>query len=138
MELVLNFGIVKSDEEIVYGPIGLNYPFFLSVEELIMNSKRAKKYMKTGDPPRPLNSFMIYRKNKNEKPEFKKKDPGFISTEITKMWKKEPKEIKELFEALARMAEKKHIEIYGKDYKYRPKKSQKKQKTKAKHRMNLT
>jgi len=41
------------------------------------------------------------------------------------MWDKESKETIELFKALARIAEKRHIERYGKDYRYNPKERRK-------------
>jgi len=39
------------------------------------------------------------------------------------MWKDELKEIKMLFEVLTTMSKEKHIEIYGENYKYTPKKT---------------
>ncbi|CAG8508244.1 16245_t:CDS:2 [Funneliformis mosseae] len=110
---VLRFGNEKSDEEIVYGS---SYPFARNIETLIMNStetrsaKKNRKKKLIGSPPRPQNSWIIYRRDTSAKPEFKGKTPQFISAEIEKLWKNESKEVKELFKALSRLALKKHIE----------------------------
>ncbi|CAG8629806.1 5486_t:CDS:2 [Funneliformis caledonium] len=92
---VLRFGNEKSDEEIVYGS---SYPFVRNIETLIMNStetRSAKKNRKKkiiGSPPRPQNSWIIYRRDTSAKPEFKGRTPQFISAEIEKLWKNESKE----------------------------------------------
>ncbi|RIA92986.1 hypothetical protein C1645_763456 [Glomus cerebriforme] len=51
------------------------------------------------------------------------------------MWNNESKEVREIYTALSNLAEKKHIEKYGKDYKYKPdplKKTNKNQKKEPK------
>src|SRR5690242_16804434 len=104
-----------SDEAII---LASNYLFNTSVETLINNStktRRAKKMQKTGvgNPPRPQNAFIIYRRNKMESSEFKdrattNKLAKQVSQEISEQWNNEPPNVKEVFYALARMAEKKH------------------------------
>ncbi|CAI2172638.1 1179_t:CDS:2 [Funneliformis geosporum] len=127
MEQVLRFGNEKSDEETVYGLIGSSYPFNIDVETLLTNSnetRRAKRNIKKGiigEPPRPQNSWIIYGRDKRANPEFVGKKQKVISYEISKLWKKESEEVKGLFEALARMSLKRHKEIYGENYQYKPK-----------------
>src|SRR5262249_22312277 len=63
---------VKTDEEIVFGS---NYKFNHDIMELLTDSKksrRALKYQKygTGNPPKPLNSYFIYMRNKTSLPEY--------------------------------------------------------------------
>ncbi|CAG8613706.1 uncharacterized protein OCT59_024966 [Rhizophagus irregularis] len=114
----------------------------LDVEYLINNSNKtrnarrnAKKGIKRA--PRPQNSFVIYRRNKNAelfnvKREERKRLPEFseISKDIADSWSKESDDVKKFFKIMARMAERLHSIKYP-YYKYQPgpiKTKQKKQK----------
>ncbi|CAI2181095.1 17449_t:CDS:2 [Funneliformis geosporum] len=101
------FGTTKSDEEIVYGS---NYNFTLDIEKLLLNPmtrERAKHIKKTGinRPPRPQNSFILYRRNKTAQLALVGLKSAEKSKIISQMWKNEPEDVKEVFSALSRMAE---------------------------------
>ncbi|CAI2181097.1 17450_t:CDS:1 [Funneliformis geosporum] len=108
---------IKSDEEIVYGS---NYNFTLDIETLLINpikNERAKYYKKTrfNKPFSLQNSSILYRKNKEA--QFALAGLKLKSDEkseiISKMWKSEPRNIKEIFNALYRMNKAFHIKKYG-------------------------
>ncbi|GBB83788.1 hypothetical protein RclHR1_10460002 [Rhizophagus clarus] len=120
----------KPDEDIVKESIHLLY---LDIDELLINSKTTRRYKKLKrngitefeDPPRPQNRFILYKRNKLQSPEFKKrkkedKKIKITSKEVSKLWKNETEEIIKVFSALERMAEEKHKEIYD-GYKFEPK-----------------
>ncbi|GBC04463.1 hypothetical protein RclHR1_00570019 [Rhizophagus clarus] len=96
-----------------------NHVFNLPVDDLIKNSKRTRLYRRNqrnvGNKviPRRQNAWIIYLRDKSAKLK------GFQSKQIAKMWQEEPKEIVEVYEAVARLSVQKHIEKYP-DYKYRP------------------
>ncbi|RIA92984.1 high mobility group box domain-containing protein, partial [Glomus cerebriforme] len=73
---------------------------------------------------RPQNPFILYRRDKFEKHKTEYKRKGLNQAEISKilgeMWSNEKPEVKELFRALGRLAEKIHTDEY-KNYKYEPK-----------------
>ncbi|GBC04467.1 hypothetical protein RclHR1_00570023 [Rhizophagus clarus] len=113
---------VKTDEDIVYGS---NYKFNTDIEILINNSKKTRVSKKRGKkeakkPPRRQNAWILYRRDKSINREFEGVKSSIVSLKIREMWRNETEEVKELFTALSRLAEKKHIEKYGKDYKYEP------------------
>lgn len=115
----------KNDEELLNST---NYKFNLTPEVLLTNStttRLAVRNKKKGinKIPRPQNAWIIYRRDKSVELRRdiarKKQKSKDLSKDIAQMWDKEPKEIKELFEALSRMSEKRHVETYG-NYKYKP------------------
>ena len=91
----------------------------LKIEDLISSSEE-----KNGRPPRPLNSFMIFRRNYMaglvDGPPDKK-----LSSKITKAWVDMSGEIRDFFEFLSEIACKRHRELYP-DYKFDPSKKDKK------------
>ncbi|CAB4391794.1 hypothetical protein RhiirA5_496301 [Rhizophagus irregularis] len=116
----------KNDEELLKYT---DYKFNIEPEILLSNStttRLAVRNKKKGinKIPRPQNAWIIYRRDKSvelrrdvARRKQKSKD---LSKDIAQMWENEPKEVKELFEALSRMSEKMHVERYG-NYKYKPK-----------------
>src|SRR5436305_715095 len=108
-----------SDEEII---LRSNYPFNKDIETLINNStktRRAKKISKTGvgNPPRAQNAFIIYRRNKMAGSEIKERETTDklakqVSQEISEPLNNDNPEIKVVFYALSRMAEKRHSQLY--------------------------
>jgi hypothetical protein len=105
------------DEKIVENYSG---NFNLPVEVLINNSENtrlARRNNKHGTNviPRRQNAWIIYLRDKSVKLK------GFQSSNIAKMWGEEPKEIVEVYEAVARLSVRRHIEKYGTEYRYRPK-----------------
>jgi hypothetical protein len=58
--------------------------------------------------PRRQNPWIIYKRDKGAEDRFKGQKSSLISKEISFMWKYEPKEVKDLFEVLAKMAEELH------------------------------
>jgi hypothetical protein len=112
----------KDDEEIVRES---NYQFQLDIEVLLKNSdttRLAERNRRRGinKIPRPQNAWIIYRRDKSQTLKHMKLKSKDLSKMIAEMWVKEPRETRIVFEALARMSEKIHIETY-KDYKYNPK-----------------
>ncbi|PKY22579.1 hypothetical protein RhiirB3_470974 [Rhizophagus irregularis] len=117
----------NTDEELVRNS---TYKFNSSVETLINDSETSRFAVynrKNGvkKVPRRQNAWIIYRRDKSISPEFAGTPSKFISKDIAKMWDNEKKETIELFEALARISVKKHIERYGEDYRYNPKEAKK-------------
>ncbi|GET04215.1 mating type protein MAT1-1-3 [Rhizophagus clarus] len=118
----------RSDEDIISES---NYVFNLDINELLNNSENtrlAERNRKKGIKkiPRPQNAFIIYRRNKcielRSTLEGKNQKSKDLSKKIAQEWNKEPRQIRELFEALARVSEKIHVEKY-KNYKYCPDRS---------------
>ncbi|CAG8508226.1 16244_t:CDS:1 [Funneliformis mosseae] len=114
---------VISDEELVRSS---RYHFNLDIDILLSNSNTTRKAIydrKRGifRPPRPQNAFMLYRRDKSSGPEFFGLKSSEASTIIGIMWGAESKEVKSLFDALARLAEKKHSEKHN-NYRYEPRK----------------
>nr|ANQ32414.1 MATA-HMG [Rhizophagus irregularis]ANQ32417.1 MATA-HMG [Rhizophagus irregularis] len=114
----------KSDEDIVNESKHL---LNCDVDMLAVNSEttRRHEYMLKNRiklPPRPLNAFILYRRDLMNNPEFKdrparEKKAKKVSKEIADRWHNENDETKNVFYALARIANKKHKEIY-KNYKF--------------------
>ncbi|PKK72704.1 hypothetical protein RhiirC2_372714 [Rhizophagus irregularis] len=99
--------------------------FNLTYEELINNSQNtrlARRNKKNGTNiiPRRQNAWILYLRDKSRKMK------GFSSKEIAKMWHDEPKEVVEVYEAAARLAAERHMEKYGLDYKYLPRRTRNK------------
>ncbi|CAG8441023.1 7674_t:CDS:1 [Ambispora gerdemannii] len=80
-----------------------------SINELITPKRR-------NPPPRPKNSWLLYRINHQPGP------LEDISKKASESWKKEPEQIKRGWELLSKMAKQKHAEMYP-NYVYRPKRS---------------
>src|SRR6266542_4456635 len=127
----------RSDEEIVYSS---KYKFNHDIDILLNNSNEtrlAKKSKKEGKNkvPRRQNAWILYRRDKSADPCFSNMKSSIVSVRIRDMWNKESNDVKRLFAALSRLAEEKHIEKHGSDYKYkpshpqRPKSEQKKEET---------
>ncbi|PKY37683.1 hypothetical protein RhiirA4_390781, partial [Rhizophagus irregularis] len=74
----------------------------------------------TNNAPRRQNAWILYRRDKSMNKEFEGLTTAIVSLKIREMWEKETWEVKELFSALSRLAEKRHIEQYGKNYRYQP------------------
>ncbi|CAG8666655.1 17832_t:CDS:1 [Funneliformis caledonium] len=120
-----------NDYQIVYNS---NYPFTIDRNMLINNSKKRTGSNKA---PRPQNPFILYRRDMSARLKAESADNKIKeakrSKEIAIRWKKETEEVKALFYALSRLAKQKHIEVYGKDYKYVPAKRGTKAKSRAKN-----
>jgi hypothetical protein len=108
-----------------------DYSFTLPINVLLNNSnetREAKRNKKKGITkiPRPQNAFMIFRRDKAAAikklllSQGKKKKSAEISKEIGEAWNSALKDVRDLFEAMAREAERIHLLKYP-DYKYRPK-----------------
>ncbi|CAG8629774.1 5484_t:CDS:2 [Funneliformis caledonium] len=117
----ISLGNTLDDYQIVSNS---NYPFALPLRVLIENSsetRRAKRQAKKGicKPPRPQNSFMLYRRHLSAKFKAEKMKAADRSKDFATMWREETEEVKVLFTALARIATERHNALYE-DYKYRP------------------
>ncbi|CAG8508188.1 16242_t:CDS:1 [Funneliformis mosseae] len=118
----------ERDEQIVYSS---NYKFTLGIEELIVNSTTSRRATrgKRSEPPRPQNSYILYLRDTTARikkdPEFIKEPTKRMTKVISKMWKNEIQSVKDVFEALANLARKRHLKNYL-GYQYKPRKSMKK------------
>jgi hypothetical protein len=77
-----------------------------------------------GQPKRPLNSFMLYRKDKW--PAVPNKNHQSISRIIGEMWRNESPETKQRYDQLAKKAKEQHQALYP-GYKFHPKKKKEKE-----------
>jgi hypothetical protein len=97
----------------------------LTIKELIQKYDTIKKDndKKRKRIPRPMNSFILYRRDKNT--EFINKgikmDNSELSKTLGKMWREEPEEIREYYQKLSREASKQHKRMYP-NYRYKPRK----------------
>jgi len=84
---------------------------------------RKHKKADTARVPRPLNSFMMYRKEKQHEvlARYPNVDNRDISRIVAEWWNAEPDSVKKEFRARAEKAKKEHMEKYP-GYKYRPRK----------------
>lgn len=89
-----------------------------TVEELLAPSKRNKK--SNNNPPRPQQSFILFRKNFKSLHTTLKFDD--LSRAAKEAWKNAVPEVKEYFEMLAGEAKKRHSTKYP-DYKYKPRRT---------------
>jgi len=110
----------RTDEEII---LFTKYEFTLSVQVLLANSRKNRRPRRNSGPPRPQNPFILYRRDKVKKyeNEFAGLKSSVVSQKVAEMWNNETLEVKHLFEALARLSEKVHMQEY-RDYKYKPRK----------------
>ncbi|ORY84221.1 transcription factor ste11, partial [Protomyces lactucae-debilis] len=79
----------------------------------------SKQSAEDDQPKRPLNSFMLYRKDKW--PTVPNKNHQSISRIIGEMWRNESRETKERYDSLAKQAKANHQALYP-GYKFHPKK----------------
>ena len=113
----------KTDEETISTP---KYGF--SIDWLVNSSttRRARKLEKIGgNPPRPQNSYILYMRANVKKPEYQNLPAKEKMKIISECWKRESEDVKNYFEACARMSKKIHSERYG-DYRFKPSKNQQK------------
>ncbi|CAG8615006.1 10089_t:CDS:1 [Ambispora gerdemannii] len=98
------------------------YDLTLPIEEL---TKPAKKKRDSSDkPPRPQNSWIIFRKDYEANlrlcsPDVKQK-VKHTAKECSLKWKSQPSEVKHFFKTLEKIAYENHKHIYP-NYKYKPK-----------------
>ncbi|GET02309.1 high mobility group box domain-containing protein [Rhizophagus clarus] len=110
----------RTYEEIVNST---NYKFNLSIDELLKPSRRTRRnidliHLNLLTPPRPQNAFMLYLRNKKADGMFKSAGSKILK-QIGTMWRNETNEVKDLFYALAKLAEERHsIEYPNYNYRY--------------------
>ncbi|CAG8477083.1 37122_t:CDS:1 [Racocetra persica] len=117
------------------------YPLAMKIEELILppkNSRKATKNRKkpySTPPPRPQNSWVLFRRNFTE---LHKKSKGtkITNSEISRLaaeeWRNQPGKVRQFFEILETFAKEKHKEAYP-GYQFRPKKKEKPKSKKIHH-----
>lgn len=85
------------------------------------------------NPPRPLNSFILYRKDNHLKV-LEKSGEKISNNEVSKIlsqrWRDEPDHVKAKYKELAERAKEEHRKLYP-DYRYRPRKVKPKRKKKG-------
>jgi len=100
-------------------------------------SPRATKRRRNRDtPPRPLNSFMIYRREYQKK--IKEQNPNILLSELSRIsksaadeWANEPQQVKQIYAEKARAEKERHMKLYP-NYVYCPRRpSRSKQRKKS-------
>ncbi|CAB4391886.1 hypothetical protein RhiirA5_349820 [Rhizophagus irregularis] len=98
----------RTDEEIVNST---NYNFTLDISSLLSNStitRRSKRLQRSNlrntPRPRPQNSFTLYRRNMAARSEFVGLKSSLKSKRIADLWRNETTEVRDLFNAMARLA----------------------------------
>ncbi|CAG8827875.1 40024_t:CDS:1 [Gigaspora margarita] len=101
------------------------YKLSLNVDDLINPSKTSRRLKKTKDPPRPQNSFVLFRRDFEVKYRLLHKDEKIVSKKISslaaKSWNIQPPSVKSFFKQLEFKAFNKHKEMFP-DYRYQPNK----------------
>ncbi|CAG8511728.1 7437_t:CDS:1 [Scutellospora calospora] len=109
---------LQHDHETYFNRLIANppYPFVLSMDDLKPKLK--------DPPPRPQNSFMLFRNNFNKLHRNEFRSEGLKAEDISKEaksdWANQPAEVKNFFKLLAKEASRLHKQIYP-SYKYNPK-----------------
>ncbi|CAG8448111.1 14472_t:CDS:1 [Dentiscutata erythropus] len=88
-------------------------------------SQRSTKRRRNRDtPPRPLNSFMIYRREFQKK--IKEQNPNILLSELSRIsksaadqWANEPQNVKQIYAEKARFEKEQHMKLYP-NYVYCP------------------
>jgi len=125
-----------------HNPFSTTYIDNNSNQTAIMNSQqplsqRATKRRRNRDtPPRPLNSFMIYRREYQKK--IKEQNPNILLSELSRIsksaadkWASEPQHVKQIYAEKARAEKEKHMKLYP-NYVYCPRRpSRSKQRKKS-------
>jgi hypothetical protein len=100
-------------------------------------SQRATKRRRNRDtPPRPLNSFMIYRREYQKR--IKEQNPNILLSELSRIsksaadeWANEPQQVKQIYAEKARAEKERHMKLYP-NYVYCPRRpSRSKQRKKS-------
>ncbi|CAG8556926.1 38665_t:CDS:1 [Gigaspora margarita] len=112
---------VINDEQTNSAP----YKLSLNVENLINPSKTSRRSKKTNDPPRPQNSFVLFRRDFEAKYRLLHKGEKIFSKKISslaaKYWNVQPSSVRGFFKNLECMALDKHKKMFP-HYRYRPNK----------------
>ncbi|CAG8766417.1 26541_t:CDS:1 [Dentiscutata erythropus] len=100
----------------------------LDVENLIYPSNNLRRSRKTDDPPRPQNSFLLFRKDFVAKYRLLHQNEKISLIKISKLaaerWNVQPPSVRIFFKQLELKALKKHKEMYP-NYRYSPNKKKK-------------
>ena len=100
-------------------------------------SQRSSKRRRNRDPPpRPLNSFTIYRREYQKK--IKEQNPNILLSELSRIsksaadeWANEPQQVKQIYAEKARAEKERHMKLYP-NYVYCPRRpSRSKQRKKS-------
>ncbi|CAG8543085.1 10552_t:CDS:2 [Paraglomus brasilianum] len=116
-----------------------NPPYILTLpfEKILAKGKRAAK----NKTPRPLNQYMIFRKDFEARYKLEHPNQRLSTTEYTRMatkaWRKLPEQTKRYFVYLQREGEKWHKRTYP-NYKFSPKKNKKTKCKPGRKRNNVT
>ncbi|KAF0414352.1 MATA-HMG [Gigaspora margarita] len=101
------------------------YKLSLNVDDLINPSKTSRRLKKTKDPPRPQNSFVLFRRDFEVKYRLLHKDEKIVSKKISSLaaesWNIQPPSVKSFFKQLEFKAFNKHKEMFP-NYRYQPNK----------------
>ncbi|RIB21084.1 hypothetical protein C2G38_2177559 [Gigaspora rosea] len=101
------------------------YEFSLNVDDLINPSKTSRRSKNNNNPPRPQNSFLLFRKDFEAKYRSLHKGEKIFAKKVSSLaaenWKEQSPLVKWLFKQLEFEALNKHKEMFP-QYRYRPNK----------------
>ncbi|CAG8788765.1 32148_t:CDS:1, partial [Racocetra persica] len=101
------------------------YELTIDADELIYPSTNSRRSKKTNEPPRPQNSFLLFRKDFEAKYRSLHKGEKIIAKKISSLaaqrWSEQPPSVRIFFKQLEIKALKKHKEMFP-NYRYQPNK----------------
>ncbi|CAG8567185.1 3096_t:CDS:1 [Paraglomus brasilianum] len=102
------------------------YPLTISYDSILNPiRKRRKNSNKRNLPPRPQNAWVLFRRNFQSQERSQRPDGSHTLKEISKTaaenWKSQPKEVKQYFNLLSKLASRQHKVMYP-EYVYNPRK----------------
>ena len=102
----------------------LNPPYSLNVPlNSLINPRHGRKQNKRSRPPRPSNSWILFRTNFASRLRSQYPDNSYNMEDVSRMagedWRSQPSIVKQYFSTLAKLASQWHKETYS-DYTFRP------------------
>jgi hypothetical protein len=113
-----------------------NQTVMMSTQQQPLSQRVTKRRRNRDTPPRPLNSFMIYRREYQKK--IKEQHPNILLSELSRIsksaadeWAQEPQHVKQKYAEKARVEKERHMKLYP-NYVYCPRRpSRSKQRKKS-------
>ncbi|CAG8479215.1 1762_t:CDS:1 [Paraglomus occultum] len=110
-----------------------NPPYNLTISiESLLNPKRKRRrrnIRRNPSPPRPQNSWLIFRQNFESRLRLQYPDNSYSIQDVSKTagkdWRRQPQIVKQYFDVLAKLTSQQHKHTYP-DYAYRPQKKPRK------------
>ncbi|GES81447.1 HMG box protein [Rhizophagus clarus] len=101
-----------------------NNTVMMNSQQQPLSQRSTKRRRNRDTPPRPLNSFMIYRREYQKK--IKEQNPNILLSELSRIsksaadkWASEPQQVKQIYAEKARAEKERHMKLYP-NYVYCP------------------